>query len=106
MTTSMSPTKKQSALSKRSIDSFLMFKEKEFVDGLQSFVTIQPLNKSKQRGWFIRKSDLDTCGWTAEASDFDKGSVAWDYKQTFGMPPNTSVAVSYTHLTLPTKRIV
>ena len=91
MTTSMSPTKKQSALSKRSIDSFLMFKEKEFVDGLQSFVTIQPLNKSKQRGWFIRKSDLDTCGWTAEASDFDKGSVAWDYKQTFGMPPNTSV---------------
>ena len=90
MTISMSPTKKKAALATRSLDSFLMFKEKEFVDGLQSFVTIQPLNKSKQRGWFIRKSDLETCGWTATADDFAKGSVIWDYTQTFGMPPKTS----------------
>tara|TARA_R100001530_G_scaffold52943_2_gene39114 strand:- start:803 stop:1813 length:1011 start_codon:yes stop_codon:yes gene_type:complete len=91
MTISMSPTKKKTALATRSVDSFLLFKEKEFVSGLQPFVTIQPLNKSKVRGWFVRKSDLDTCGWNATAADFNKGSVHWDYKQTFGMPPNTTV---------------
>ena len=92
MTTSMSTSKKKTAItSTRSYDSFLMFKEKEFVDGLQSFVTIQPLNKSKKRGWFIRNSDLDSCGWNAEESDFDTNSVLWGYKQTFGMPPSTSI---------------
>jgi len=92
MTTSMSISKKKTAITTaRSYDSFLMFKEKEYIDGLQSFVTIQPLNKSKKRGWFIRQSDLDTCGWNATEQDFDSNSVIWDYKQTFGMPPNTSI---------------
>lgn len=84
------PTK-AAAITKRSVSSFAMFQSKEFVSGYQNLVTIQPLNKSKTRGWFLRKSDLDTCGWTAEESDFTKGSVIWDYKQTFGMAPNTSV---------------
>jgi hypothetical protein len=84
-------TKKTSALATRSIDSFRMFQSKEFVSGYQNLVTIQPLNKSKVRGWFVRKSDLDSCGWTAEESDFAKGSVIWDYKQTFGMAPNSTV---------------
>jgi hypothetical protein len=53
-------------------------------------VTIQPLNKSKVRGWFIRKSDLETCGWKATEDQFAKDSVIWDYKQTFGIAPNTS----------------
>ena len=79
------------ALATRSLASFQMFQSKEFVSGYQNLVTIQPLNKSKTRGWFIRKSDLDTCGWTAEESEFNKGSVIWNYKQTFGMAPNTSV---------------
>jgi hypothetical protein len=39
----------------------------------------------------VRNSDLDTCGWNATESDFAKGSVIWNYKQTFGMAPNTSV---------------
>jgi hypothetical protein len=73
------------------LDSFRMFQSKEFVSGYQNLVTIQPLNKSKVRGWFVRKSDLDTCGWTATEDEFAKGSVIWDYKQTFGMAPNTSV---------------
>jgi hypothetical protein len=68
-----------------------MFQSKEFVSGYQNLVTIQPLNKSKVRGWFVRKSDLDTCGWTATEDQFTKGSVIWDYKQTFGMAPNTSI---------------
>jgi hypothetical protein len=84
-------TKKTSALASRGLDSFMMFQDKKFVSGYQNLVTIQPLNKSKIRGWFVRNSDLDSCGWTAEESDFTKGSVHWNYKQTFGMAPNTSI---------------
>jgi hypothetical protein len=83
--------KKTSSLAKRDIASFQIFQSKEFVSGYQNLVTIQPLNKSKTRGWFVRKSDLDTCGWSATESDFATGSVIWNYKQTFGMAPNTSV---------------
>jgi len=67
-----------------------MFNDKKFVSGYQPLVTIQPLNKSKKRGWFIRSSDLDNCSWTATEDDFEKGSVIFNYEQTFGMPPNTS----------------
>jgi len=84
-------TKKTSALATRGLDSFRMFQSKEFVSGYQNLVTIQPLNKSKTRGWFVRKSDLDTCGWNATEDQFAKGSVIWNYKQTFGMAPNTSI---------------
>jgi hypothetical protein len=90
MTSSMT-TKKTAALATRGLDSFKLFQAKEFVSGYQNLVTIQPLNKSKVRGWFVRKSDLDTCGWTATEDEFAKGSVIWDYKQTFGMAPNTSI---------------
>jgi hypothetical protein len=84
-------TKKTSALATRGLDSFRMFQSKEFVSGYQNLVTIQPLNKSKTRGWFVRNSDLNTCGWTATENDFEKGSVIWNYKQTFGLAPNTSI---------------
>jgi hypothetical protein len=79
-----------SALAKRKLDSFLMFNTEEFVSGYQPLVTIQPLNKSRKRGWFIRSTDLDNCRWTAKETDFEKGSVIFDYEQMFGMPPNTS----------------
>ena len=82
---------KTSALATRGLDSFKLFQDKKFVSGYQNLVTIQPLNKSKIRGWFVRKSDLDTCGWNATEDQFAKGSVIWDYKQTFGMAPNTSI---------------
>jgi len=90
MTASLS-TKKNTSLATRGLDSFKLFQSKEFVSGYQNLVTIQPLNKSKVRGWFVRKSDLDTCGWNAAEDQFAPGSVIWDYKQTFGMAPNTSV---------------
>jgi len=89
MTLSTTKTKKD-ALTTRNLDSFKLFANKEFISGYQNLVTIQPLNKSKVRGWFIRKSDLDTCGWKATEDQFAKDSVIWDYKQTFGMAPNTS----------------
>jgi len=79
-----------SSLAKRKLDSFSLFSDKKFVSGFQSLITIQPLNKSKKRGWFIRKADLDSCGWTAEVSDFDKDSIIFDYEHAFGMPPNTT----------------
>ena len=90
MTASMT-TKKTSALATRGLESFKLFQSKEFVSGYQNLVTIQPLNKSKTRGWFVRNSDLDTCGWSATEDQFAKGSVIWNYKQTFGMAPNTSI---------------
>jgi hypothetical protein len=90
MTSSMT-TKNNTALASRGLDSFKLFQSKEFVSGYQNLVTIQPLNKSKVRGWFVRKSDLDTCGWTATEDQFAKGSVIWNYKQTFGMAPSTSI---------------
>ena len=89
MTLSTTKTKKD-ALTTRNLDSFKLFANKEFISGYQNLVTIQPLNKSKVRGWFIRKADLETCGWKATEDQFAKDSVIWDYKQTFGMAPNTS----------------
>lgn len=90
-TTKVMTTKKTTALATRNLDSFKMFQSKEFISGYQNLVTIQPLNKSKTRGWFVRNSDLDTCGWNATENQFAKSSVIWNYKQTFGMAPNTSV---------------
>ena len=80
-----------SALATRGLDSFKIFQSKEYITGYQNFVTIQPLNKSKTRGWFVRNTDLDTCKWHAVEEQFAKGSVIWNYKQTFGMAPNTSI---------------
>lgn len=81
-------TSTSSALAKRKLDSFAMFNDKKFVSGYQPLVTIQPLNKSKKRGWFVRSTDLDNCGWTATEQDFDKGAIIFDYEHAFGMAPN------------------
>ena len=87
----MTVKKTTSSIATRGLDSFLAFQSKEFISCYQNLVTIQPLNKSKTRGWFVRNSDLDTCGWSATENQFAKGSVLWNYKQTLGMAPNTSV---------------
>jgi len=85
-------TAKSSALTTtRSLDSFSIFQAKEFVAGFEDLVTLQPLNKAKVRGWFVKKLDLNSCGWTATEDDFLKNSVIWNFQQTFGMPPNTKV---------------
>lgn len=84
-------TTKTTALATRGIKSFQLFQSKEFVSGYQNLVTLQPLNKSKTRGWFVGKSDLDTCGWSATEDQFAKGSVIWNYKHVFGTVPNTSI---------------
>ena len=65
-----------------------MFQEPEFVSGFKMPVTLQPLNKSKVRGWFLKSDDMADCKWTATEADFEKGSVIFDYVHTFGRKPN------------------
>ena len=80
-------TEKSSEITKsRDISSFAMFKQKEFVQSYQAPVSVQPLNKSKTVGWFIRMSELEACKWTAQESDFDEGSVLWNYGLNFVSP--------------------
>ena len=84
MTFTMTSTKKKTALAaSRPIDSFLIFKEPEFVKDIR-FITMQPLNKSKVRGWFIQESDFESCKWNATEDDFETGSALFGYKHTFG----------------------
>jgi len=93
MPSTMTPTKKPTALATtRNLNSFLMFKEKEFIKDIK-FVTMQPLNKSKVRGWFIEEDDFEACKWDAKESDFDKDTVHFGYKQTFGMGDKAKVKV-------------
>ena len=84
MTFTMTSTKKKTALAaSRPIDSFLIFKEPEFVKDIR-FITMQPLNKSKVRGWFIQESDFESCKWNATEDDFETGSALFGYKHVFG----------------------
>jgi hypothetical protein len=81
--TKMAVKKTSSSLATRGLDSFLAFQSKEFISGYQNLVTIQPLNKSKTRGWFVRNSDLDTCGWSATESQFAKRFSSLELQANF-----------------------
>jgi hypothetical protein len=88
----MTVKKTTSSIATRGLDSFLAFQSKEFISGYQNLVTIQPLNKSKTRGWFVEElQTLTLADGVPLRIRFAKGSVLWNYKQTFGMAPNTSV---------------
>jgi len=83
----MTPRAATSVIEKRSASDFAF--AKDFVSGYQSLATLQPLNKGKYRGWFLKNSDLDACEWTATEEDMaypehPKGSVIFDYEQIFG----------------------
>jgi len=71
------------ALATRTMSDFDVFDE--CVAGYQTFATLQILNKTKKRGWFLNNDQLKSCGWTATIKDFDKGSVIFDYEHRFGM---------------------
>jgi len=89
MTFTMTSTKKKTALAtSRSIDSYLVFKQEDFIKDIK-FVTMQPLNKSKVRGWFIQESDFESCKWNATEDDFETGSALFGYKHTFGQGDKT-----------------
>lgn len=83
MATSKAITKKRTA------DSFKIFSAPEYKSGFQPLATLQPLNKSKRMGWFIKEADLAHCEWSADEKamaypEHAKGAVMFDYEQTFG----------------------
>ena len=80
----MTPTKTaKSALSKRSFDSFAIFKDPEYITGIQGLGTLQPLHNTQQAYWAVKEESWNTCKWTATESDFEKGSVLWNHSHRF-----------------------
>ena len=80
----MTPTKPaKSALAKRSFDSFAIFKDPEYITGIQGLGTLQPLHNTQQAYWAVKEESWKTCKWTATESDFEKGSVLWNHAHRF-----------------------
>ena len=63
--------------------SFSMFRETEFIDGMEGFATIQPLHNTQQAYWAIKEEYWKTCKWTATEKDFEKDSVIWNTSHRF-----------------------
>jgi len=76
----MTPTKTK----QRSAADFALFKSPEFVSGYKSMATLQPLNQTDTHGLYLENKYLTVCKWTAKQSEFEKGSVIFDYEHTFG----------------------
>lgn len=89
-TTSMNSSLVQSNVGAitRKFSAFQVFNRPEMITGIKGFITIQPLNKSKEAGWFMDFSDLDTCKWNATESDFKSGRLIYDYTHKFGRGDN------------------
>lgn len=68
----------------RNFNAFKVFNQPEMITGIKGFVTLQPLNKSKEPGWFLDHDDLETCKWIATENDFGSKRVIYNYTHTFG----------------------
>lgn len=68
----------------RDFAAFSIFKKPEMITGIKGLVTLQPLNKGKEAGWFLDSESLETCKWTATADDFGAGRAIFNYTHTFG----------------------
>ena len=82
----MTPSK-AAALSTRSFDSFNIFKDPEYITGIQGLGTVQPLVDDREEGlayFGIKEENWKTCKWTATEKDFEKGSVLFDEIHVFG----------------------
>ena len=78
-----------SSIKKRSASDFQRFSNAKYKSGYQTLATLQPLNKSKRMGWFLKEQDIPHCEWTASEEDLEypehpKGAVIFNYEQTFG----------------------
>lgn len=84
MPTKAQPLAKQSssAIATRSADSFLMFKQPEYMVGMHPLGTLQPL-VGNEAGFFVKQETLATCNWTATEDDFDEGTVLWNHTHRF-----------------------
>jgi len=82
----MSPSKPaKTALSTRSFDSFAIFKDPEYITGIQGLGTLQPLVDDREgTAYFgVKEDNWATCKWTATAKDFEEGSVLFNHVHTF-----------------------
>ena len=72
----MTPSK-ATAISTRSFESFNIFKDPEFITGIQGLGTLQPLVDDREGiAYFgVKEENWGTCKWTATEKDFEKGSV-------------------------------
>ena len=62
----MTPTKPaKSALAKRSFDSFNIFKDPEYITGIQGLGTLQPLHNTQIAYCAVKEESLQLCKWTA-----------------------------------------
>jgi len=68
----------------RDFAAFSIFKKPEMITGIKGLVTLQPLNKGKDAGWFINTDDMETCKWNAVADDFGPGRATFNVTHTFG----------------------
>ena len=78
-----------SSIKKRSASDFQRFSNAQYKSGYQTLATLQPLNKSKRMGWFLKEQDIPHCEWTASEEDMEypehpKGAVMFNYEQLFG----------------------
>jgi hypothetical protein len=68
----------------RDFAAFSIFKKPEMISGIKGLVTIQPLNKGKEAGWFIDSEAMETCKWSGQESEFKPGRIKFGYSHTFG----------------------
>jgi len=71
-------------MTKRTAADFAMFKSPEFISGYKSMATLQPLNQTDTHGLYLESKYYSVCKWDAKVSDFEKGSILFDYEHTFG----------------------
>ena len=67
----MTPSK-ASAISTRSFESFNIFKDPEYITGIQGLGTLQPLVDDREGiAYFgVKEENWGTCKWTATEKDF------------------------------------
>ena len=63
--------------------SFSMFRESEFISGIDGFGTLQPLHNNDKAYWAVKEESLKACKWTATEKDFDKDSVLFNHSHRF-----------------------
>ena len=63
--------------------SFSMYREPDFIKGIDGFGTLQPLHNNDKAYWAVKEESLKSCKWTATEQDFDKESVLWNHSHRF-----------------------
>jgi hypothetical protein len=70
-------------ITERSANSFLMFKEPDFVTGVQPLGTLQPLINGSDGGFFVKMETVNACRWLAQKEDFHPDDVIWNHNHRF-----------------------